>query len=736
MFDIYFIINSFIVSSLLGIGFVSVIKDSHSKTNRTFFALTLAVSFWIISNSLSNSISLPVWVVLYANRAIFGFSCMVVILVLKFAVQYTEDIKWTRLISKNEWFLWSFVPLFFSPLVARQIHLQGNVYGIDFGVLAPIYALFLFGGLGLSAYIFWKNMRQTHGAERIRLKTIFLIIVVAGALLCILQFILPAVTGWFGLSNIGLLPVVGIVFGLYYLVAKQRLFNITPNLLRSIVYVLTLVSLTFVYLAISVTLLSLVHGNDNLLTRNILNGLLLLIALISYRPLLSFYKRVTDHIFLQDSYDSQELYAELNKVLVSSVDIHNLLIKATSLIASRMKLKFCAVILRSNEGDGYRVFGVNSKLHQNSLELLFKYTANSKRKIFITEQISKSKVDLRQLLESMDIGALSWMETKITSFNQSRGYLLVGNKLNGYSLNKEDSITIEATANELAIAVQNALHFEEIQNFNSTLQQKVEDATRKLRVTNEKLKRMDETKDEFISMASHQLRTPLTSVKGYVSMVLDGDVGPITTQQRELLQQSFVSSQRMANLISDMLNLSRINTGKFVIEPTEVYLPKVIEAELSQLREIAANKNIDLKLDVPAEFPTLLLDEGKMHQVIMNLVDNALYYTPDGGKVTIELLNTPSAIELRVVDTGIGVPRDAQKHLFTKMYRAENARLARPDGTGLGLFLVKKVILAQGGSIIFETEENKGSTFGFRFNKARHGATTELLDTVSTDTAS
>ena len=112
-----------------------------------------------------------------------------------------------------------------------------------------------------------------------------------------------------------------------------------------------------------------------------------------------------------------------------------------------------------------------------------------------------------------------------------------------------------------------------------------------------------------------------------------------------------------------------------------------------------------------------MLDETKTRQVIMNFVDNAIYYTPAGGHIEVQLAETPTTIEFRVEDNGIGVPKSEQPHLFTKFYRAGNARKARPDGTGLGLFMAKKVIIAQGGSLIFESQEGKGSTFGFIFSK-------------------
>ena len=247
------------------------------------------------------------------------------------------------------------------------------------------------------------------------------------------------------------------------------------------------------------------------------------------------------------------------------------------------------------------------------------------------------------------------------------------------------------------------------------MQKKIEDATHKLRHSNEKLKALDEAKDEFISMASHQLRTPLTSIKGYVSMVLDGDAGQITPKQEELLKSAFTSSQRMVYLISDLLNVSRLKTGKFVIEAKEVFLPDVVEGEVMQLQETAKNRKLQLIYKKPKKFPSVMLDETKIRQVIMNFADNAIYYTPAGGKIKVVLEYDKHSVSYKVIDNGIGVPKEEQHKLFSKFYRAGNARKARPDGTGLGLFMAKKVVIAQGGAILFETHPGKGSTFGFTF---------------------
>jgi signal transduction histidine kinase len=296
---------------------------------------------------------------------------------------------------------------------------------------------------------------------------------------------------------------------------------------------------------------------------------------------------------------------------------------------------------------------------------------------------------------------------------------MLGTKRSGSLYGRQDVKAIEIIANELVIAIQNALRFEEIEKFNVTLQQKVDDATKKLRHTNEKLKEMDETKDEFISMASHQLRTPLTSVKGYLSMVLEGDAGDVKPMQEKLLNQAFTSSQRMVYLIADLLNVSRLRTGKFVIESIKANLADIVDGEVQQLKETASSRKLDLVYEKPENFPTLMLDETKLRQVVMNFIDNAIYYTPSGGTITVKLEDKQNAAEYTVTDTGMGVPKADQQHLFTKFYRAGNARKARPDGTGLGLFMSKKVIIAQGGAIIFKSKEGEGSTFGFTLPKEK-----------------
>ncbi len=300
---------------------------------------------------------------------------------------------------------------------------------------------------------------------------------------------------------------------------------------------------------------------------------------------------------------------------------------------------------------------------------------------------------------------------KLMARRQIVGLLIVGYTTSVSEVGQTDTELLDRISESIGVALDNKLLFEENQH-----------VLRQLKESNAKLIALDEAKDDFISMASHQLRTPLTSVKGYTSMVLEGDAGKLTAQQKKLLSQSFSSAQRMVYLIADLLNVSRLKTGKFVIEANPVNLADVVQEELDQLKETAASHSLKLIYNKPKKFPEVLLDDTKTRQVIMNFVDNAIYYTPTGGSINVKLKETHSTIEFRVEDDGIGVPKSEQHHLFTKFYRAGNARKARPDGTGLGLFMAKKVILVQGGALIFESKEGKGSTFGFVFSKHRLAA--------------
>ena len=514
------------------------------------------------------------------------------------------------------------------------------------------------------------------------------------------------------LNVLGYLGIFFVAFCIYLAITMRKLFDLRVAIIRSLMYALLLATVTALYIG-AVFLAGYIlldNGNGVSIPQLMVSSGVALFVAMTFQYLQRSFNRTTKRIFFRDSYEVQDVLNRLSDVTTNTIEVNELMKNASGLLTQTVKSTFCNFILVEGgkvrrSAEFMHVSLPSEQLYQQLQPLL------SPRQPVITEVLGL--MPPAPLLRKHGIEVVIPLYTKDTLM----GFMVFGSKQNGMAFQQQDIQMLSLAGTALSVAIQNALRFEEISRFNETLQQKVEDATRKLRASNNKLRQLDATKDDFISMASHQLRTPLTSIKGYVSMVIEGDAGKISSMQRKLLTQAFISSQRMVYLISDLLNVSRLRTGKFIIETTPVNLAAVVQDEVKQLSETAAGRELELIYSKPEHFPTYLLDETKMRQVIMNFIDNAIYYTPSGGSIKVSLVERPQAIEFTVTDTGIGVPKNEQHHLFSKFYRAPNAKRARPDGTGLGLFMAKKVIVAQGGSVVFRSRENKGSTFGFLFSK-------------------
>lgn len=584
-----------------------------------------------------------------------------------------------------------------------------------------IYSAF-FSSFFILVYIaFFIKLRHLKGANRSQVRYTFVGVLVGSFLALVSNLSLPTL----GVRKFIWL---GPFFTLFFptsvaaAIVRHRLFDIRFVLARSVGYVFALTGLAIIYVLVALTLINqLLFRNSHVpITQQLVYAVLAAILAFGFQPLRRFLEKGTNRVFYRDAYDPQEFFDSFNKALVSTIDLDDLLQRVVAVIATNLKSQYALIGVKDGE-ETQRIIGTQHRtFSQEEIMQVRHITPHIHQTVIMADNIGAEHIHLQQLLQKNDVAVLARITDDVNKTHEGLGYIALGPKKSGNPYTIQDSRVLETATNELLIAIQNALRFEEIERFNVTLQQKVEEAIKKLRETNKRLKLLDETKDDFISMASHQLRTPLTAVKGYISLVLDGDAGAIKPSQRKLLSQAFFSSQRMVYLIADLLNVSRLKTGRFVIEPSVVNLADVVEQEVAQLVDTAKGRKLELTYHKPEHFPQLMLDETKIRQVIMNFIDNAIYYTLAGGRIDVVLNDTGKSVELHVIDGGIGVPKVEQHHLFTKFYRAKNAQKARPDGTGLGLFMAKKVVVAQGGAIIFTSREGKGSTFGFVFPKDGH----------------
>lgn len=229
-------------------------------------------------------------------------------------------------------------------------------------------------------------------------------------------------------------------------------------------------------------------------------------------------------------------------------------------------------------------------------------------------------------------------------------------------------------------------------------------------VTREKL--VERMKTEFVSIAAHQLRTPLSAIKWTLRMILDGELGEITPEQKNFLKRAYQSNERMIYLINDLLNVSRIEEGRYIYKTTLTGLEVIVQSVIDSLKEAIERKGIKLSFRKPdRQLPLVSVDVEKITLAIQNILDNAVRYTPKGGQVTISLAYGKKEIECSISDNGVGIPKNQQKRVFQKFFRGTNVVRKDTEGTGLGLFIAKNIIDAHGGKIWFSSEEGKGTTF-------------------------
>ncbi|MEA1943782.1 MAG: ATP-binding protein [Euryarchaeota archaeon] len=232
-----------------------------------------------------------------------------------------------------------------------------------------------------------------------------------------------------------------------------------------------------------------------------------------------------------------------------------------------------------------------------------------------------------------------------------------------------------------------------------------------LELANKELKKLDSLKTDFLNIASHELRTPLTSIRGFAEFVADEMLGELNERQKNALSKVVSNSDRLIRLINNMLDMSKIRSGKLELSITELDLSELIRDVVADMELLAEKKNISCTIDTP-DSVVIKGDRDRIEQVLVNLLSNAIKFTPAGGSVSATAVDCEDCVRVRVSDTGIGIAPGDLAHIFDEFWQVEKSR-----GTGLGLAIVADIVREHGGAIWAESEVGAGSTFGFKLPK-------------------
>lgn len=509
-----------------------------------------------------------------------------------------------------------------------------------------------------------------------------------------------------------------------YAIIRHRLMDIKMVLRGSSVYLSSLV--TTLFIAVLINWLAYHYFSEEIYWIN----LVILIFCVSVFPSIkNKYFFWANKYFFSSLYDPQKLIAEVSESLRTTLQVDTIYRHIFDSLDKAFHLKAFGVLSYEEKEKiyeldfnmGFDVGGNNRFEHNKKLHDLF----IGQNKTMITEELrkyfyNKKTKDTIDMLSALKVEVLVPLNIK----DRTVGLIALGAKESNDVYTDMDLQALEIVGAQAATVIENAHLYEETLNFNLKLKDEVAKATKDLLAANKKLIKLDEAKSEFISIASHQLRTPLTIIKGYISMIIEGNFGELTPGEKDSLEKVYASNERLIQLVENLLNISRIESGRLQYEFKSIQLDDLVDSVVEELEPKAKGKGLKFSYKRPKKkMSPVIVDEEKVRQVVMNLVDNAIKYTKKGS-VTVSLKPGKSrdkkiggCLEFCVTDSGMGISAEDLPNLFKKFSRGTGSSLIHTEGTGLGLYVARQMIEAHQGRIWAESiGENKGSKFCFKLS--------------------
>lgn len=410
---------------------------------------------------------------------------------------------------------------------------------------------------------------------------------------------------------------------------------------------------------------------------------------------------------------------KISRLLSTTLDEKEIFRRVHQPIVSELGFERCFIIMRDQQkklslkiSHGYQEAELNKILsffeHDPFLEKVTKEGA-------LLSSVDASDPNKKRIANTL--GVAYFILSPIITQDGIEGALFVGNSPTSSPLTEGEEEMISILATQFGQSLENARLFEQVYSSHHELETKIKERTKELADALEEVKRISKMKSDFVSAVSHELRTPLTSIKGYASILIDEKIGNIPDFVKERLEKINKHSDGLVRLINDLLDIARIESGRIEMKFEAENIKDIVENVADLLSPQIKQKQIELILDIPDSLPKVLIDHSQIERVFINLVGNALKFTPEKGSIAVRGKEANGYIQIDVQDTGIGIPEDAKDKIFSEFYRVDNLINQSLKGSGLGLTLVKYIVEAHQGKIWVESQINKGSIFSFTLPK-------------------
>lgn len=707
-----FAISIFSIFACFLLGLFVFKNNPKHDTNKLFFILTLTIIFWTAANYFSllppKNTDPLFWIRLVLFCAIPNASSFLILI-----HTFPSEKIHIKLYLYYPYLLLSVFLMYLtlSPYIFSTIsYKNGSAQPVP-GILMPLFALYVLLSIGTGLTILFKKYRSASGLNKLQLSYVLIGTISMFSLILLTIFFPVVILGNSYFVQFSPVYTFPFIAALAYSIIKHRLLDVRLILARTISYTFLLILSSIIYglLFVFFTMFVIqIKSGTTLLTATTTFTLGLIMSL-TFQPIRKLLEKMTDKIFYKDHYDTSKLLYSLTHIMASTLSLSDLTHLLLEEVLREMRIIHGAFILI----DQGNIYQITHEGYNNTPEF-------DEKNIFILQQQNQTLI-FDEIPERQDKNIMREYEISITvklrAEDKEIGLLILGQKLSGDIYSQEDIKLLEILGPEAAVAIENAKSYEEIRRFNITLKEEIDKATKDLQNANIRLKELDQMKNEFVSLASHELRTPMTAIKSYLWLFLEKNKDKMVDKDQMYLERAYDATDRLIKLVNDMLNVSRIEAGRMSLFLKPISMKDIVTEVITELTPTAQKLAVKMILNEPTTaLPLAIADPDKIREVLINLIGNSIKFTPPDGTVSISFKQDDSFLTTEIHDTGKGIKQEDLPKLFHKFQTVGNNYLTKMNvqGTGLGLFLTKAIIELHGGKVSAVSDgENKGSTFSF-----------------------